>query len=64
MKPPSRDFYEDDPDGYEAAWSRFEDMADMERDRKRDEAMEAADSAHEKASREAAALEQWKVKNY
>ena len=40
MRPPHRDRYEDDPDGYEAAWQSYECAMDTDRDRQRDEAAE------------------------
>lgn len=37
MKPPQKDFYEDDPEGYDAAWQAYEEACETERDRRRDE---------------------------
>lgn len=37
MKPPQKDFYEDDPEGYDAAWQSYEEACETERDRRRDE---------------------------
>jgi hypothetical protein len=40
MKTPNRRDYDDDPDGYEAAWNSYECEAETRRDWKRDEAAE------------------------
>jgi hypothetical protein len=37
---PNRDNYEDDPEGYEQAWSRYEERMEDLRDWKRDEEAE------------------------
>lgn len=46
MKPPRRDRFEDDPDGYERAWShheeRMEDLRDYQRDEQAEREMIAA----------------------
>lgn len=40
MRPPDRSFYEDDDDGYEVAWAKYEEACEDARDRKRDEEAE------------------------
>lgn len=49
MKPPHRDRFEDDPEGYERAWSyheeRMEDLRDRERDEKAEKETEQKDEA-------------------
>ena len=37
MKPPQKDFYEDDPEGWDAAWQGYEEACEDLRDRRRDE---------------------------
>jgi len=48
MRAPDKRFYDDDPEGYEAAWNRYEDNLDQLRDRLRDEAVERQDELNAK----------------
>lgn len=47
MKPPRRDFYEDDQEGYELAWSQYEERMEDLRDWKRDEEVEKQETINQ-----------------
>lgn len=49
MRPPRRDRFEDDPDGYDRAWQVHEERMEDLRDRQRDEEAEKQSEPQEES---------------